>query len=117
MFSTDHLGFQIIGKLDSIVPSLCAPWLSMLKSFASSSSAIFVHAKSNATSLANVWLELNGRGGLRSTYLRAHAMATDLVTLLNVHELTSTLAIIHQLLHLTIHGLALMDSKWQVLKV
>jgi len=117
MFSIDNLGFQIVGKLNSIVPSLCAPWLSMLKSFASSSSAMFVHAKSNATSLANVRLELNGRGGLRSTYLRAHAMASDLVALLSVHEITSILAIIHQLMYLIVHGLALMDSKWQVLKV
>jgi hypothetical protein len=116
VFGTDRLGFQIAGKLDSIAPSLCAPWLSVLKSLASSSSAMSVKAKSSAASLANVWPELGGRGGLRSTRWRARAMAADLAALLSVHELTSSPEVIHQLLHLLIHGLALTDSEWQVLK-
>jgi hypothetical protein len=37
VFGTDRLNFQIACKLDSIAPSMCAPWLSMLKSLASSS--------------------------------------------------------------------------------
>lgn len=93
---------------------MCAPWLLMLKSFASSSSSstMFVHAKSSATSFTNVWPQLGGRRGLRSTHLRAHAMVANLAALLNVHELTSSPTIIHQLLHLIIHGLALMDLEW-----
>jgi hypothetical protein len=43
-------------------------------------------------------------------------MAADLAALLSVHELTSSPEVIHQLLHLLIHGLALTDSEWQVLK-
>jgi len=39
-------------------------------------------------------------------------MAVDLVALLSVHELTSSPTIIHQLLHLIIHGLALVDLEW-----
>jgi hypothetical protein len=65
------------------------------KEFSSSSSTMFVHAKCNATSLANVRLKLGGRRGLRSTRWCAHAMVANLATLLNVHELTSPLAIIH----------------------
>jgi len=91
---------------------MCAPWLLVLKSFVSSSSTMFVHAKSNATSFTNVWPELGGRKNLRSTHLRAHAMAVDLVALLSVHELTSSPTIIHQLLHLIIHGLTLVDLEW-----
>jgi hypothetical protein len=109
---TNRLGFQIACKLDSIAPSLCAPWLSVLKHLASSSSTMSMHAKSNATSLANVWPELGGRGGLRSTHWHAHAMAIDLTIMLSVHELTNSLRVIHQLLHLFIHGLTLMDSEW-----
>jgi hypothetical protein len=89
----------------------------MLKSLASSSFAMFVHAKSNATSFANVWLELGGRGDLRSTYWLARSMAANLAALWSLHELINPPIVIHQLLHLFIHGLALMDSKWQVLKV
>ncbi len=54
-----------------------------------------MHAKSSATSLANVWHELGGRRGFRSTHLRAHAMTTDFVALLNVHELASSPIVIH----------------------
>jgi hypothetical protein len=43
-------------------------------------------------------------------------MAADLAALLSVHELTSSPEVIQQLLHLLIHGLALTDSEWQVLK-
>jgi hypothetical protein len=89
----------------------------MLKNLASSSFAMFVHAKSSAISFVNVWLELGGRGGLRSIYWRARAMAVNLVALWSVHELISPPIIIHQRLHLFIDGLALTDSKWQVLKV
>jgi hypothetical protein len=89
----------------------------MLKNLVSSSSTMFMHAKSNATSPTNVWLELGGRGGLRSTYWHAHAMATNLVAMLNVHDLTSSPTLIHQLLHLFINGLTFTGSKWQVLKV
>jgi hypothetical protein len=67
VFGTNCLGFQIACKLDSIAPSMCAPWLSMLKSLASSSFTMYMHAKSSGTSLANVWPELGGRKGLRST--------------------------------------------------
>jgi hypothetical protein len=88
----------------------------MLKGLASSFSTMSMHAKSSATSPVNVWPELGGKGGLRSTYWRASAMATDLVALFNVHELTSSIIVIHQLLHLFINGLTLTDSKWQVLK-
>ncbi len=116
MFSTNHLSFQIIGKLDFIAPSLCAPWLSMLKNLASSSFAMFVHTKSSVALLANVWPKLGGRGGLRSTYLHVHAMAIDLTTLWSVYELTSSPSVIHQMLHLIIHGLTLTDLEWQVLK-
>ncbi len=62
----------------------------MLKNLVSSSSTMSMHAKSSATSLANVWPELGGKRGLRSTYWCAHAMAINLVAMLNVHELTST---------------------------
>jgi hypothetical protein len=89
----------------------------MLKSLASSSFAMSVHAKTNVASFANVGPELGGRGGLRSTCWHACAMASDFVALLSDHELKSSLIIIHQLLHLFTHGLTLMDSKWQVLKV
>jgi hypothetical protein len=116
MFGIDHLGFQIIGKLDSIAPNVCAPWLSVLKNLASSSFAMFVHTKSSVASLANVWPKLGGRGGLRSTYLHVHTMAIDLATLWNVHELTSSPSVIHQMLYLIIHGLTLTDLEWQVLK-
>jgi hypothetical protein len=71
-----------------------------------------MHAKSSVASFANVWHELGGRKGFRSTHLHAHAMAIDLVALLNVHELTSSPIVIHQLLHMIIHGLTLMDSEW-----
>jgi hypothetical protein len=52
----------------------------MLKNLASSF-AMSMYAKNSVASLANVWLELGGRGGLRSTYRRVHAMAVDLVAL------------------------------------
>jgi hypothetical protein len=110
MFGTKYLSFQIVGKLKSIAPSMCAPWLLMLNNLASSSSTMFMHAKSSVTSLTNVWHELGGRECLRSTCLHARAMATNLVALLIVHELTSSPIIIHQLLHMIIHGLALVDS-------
>ncbi len=54
-----------------------------------------VHAKSSAISFANVWPKLRGRGGLRSTYWHARAMAIDLTTLLSVHELTFSPTLIH----------------------
>jgi hypothetical protein len=59
VFGIDRLGFQIAYKLDSIAPSLCALWLSVLKNFASSSSIMSMHAKNNATSVANVWPEVH----------------------------------------------------------
>jgi len=61
----------------------------MLKGCASSSFAMSLHAKSGVVSFVNVWLELGGRGGLRSTYWCAHAMDVDLVAMLTVHALTS----------------------------
>ncbi len=45
VFGIDCLGFQIVGKLDSITPNMCAPWLLMLKSLISSSFAMFVLPK------------------------------------------------------------------------
>jgi hypothetical protein len=77
-----------------------------------SPSAVSMHAKSSVASFANVWHELGGRRGLRSTHLCAHAMVIDLIALLSVHELTSSPIIIHHMLHLIIHGLTLMDSEW-----
>jgi hypothetical protein len=55
--------------------------LSMLKSLASSSSTMFLHAKNSATSLTNVWPELGGKRGLRSTCRCVHAMVVDSPTL------------------------------------
>jgi hypothetical protein len=94
VFGINYLGFHIVGKLDSIALSLCS-LLSVLKSLASSSFAMFVHTKSSAASLANAWPELGRRRGLRSTCLHAHAMAVNLTTMLNVHELTSFPTVIH----------------------
>jgi len=61
----------------------------MLKGRASSSFAMFLDAKNSVTSFVNVWPKLGGRGGLRFTYWRAHAMAADLVAMLTIHALTS----------------------------
>jgi hypothetical protein len=76
-----------------------------------------MHAKSSVASSTNVWFELSGRGGLRSTCWHARAMVVNLIALLSVHELISSPIVIHQLLHMFIHGLALTNSEWQVLKV